>query len=79
MKTLTTACGCEIHVIKWSSKANSVTMQSCPLHKAAKDLLEAARRMRTVTAIGFEARDEAEEGNAWEQLNTAVEAAEGKQ
>lgn len=43
MKTFKSNCGCEIHVIKWSVKANSVTTQMCPLHKAAPKLLEELR------------------------------------
>jgi len=45
MKTFKSNCGCEIHVIKWSSKANSVTTKLCPLHKSAAKLLEALKRM----------------------------------
>lgn len=43
MKTFKSKCGCEIHVIKWSSKANSVTVQSCPVHKNAVALLAAVK------------------------------------
>ena len=55
MKTFKTNCGCKIHVIKWSAKANSITVKSCPLHKHAKELLEAARAVEplVVGALAF--------------------------
>lgn len=36
-------CGCKINVIQWSSKRKVVTQKSCPLHKHAKELLEALK------------------------------------
>jgi len=36
-------CGCEIHVAQWTSKRKLVSQKSCPLHKSAKDLLEACK------------------------------------
>lgn len=53
MKTFKTACGCEIHVIKWSRKANSVTMKFCSLHKAAQDLYSAAAKSISLLELGF--------------------------
>ena len=35
-------CGCVIHIIKWSAKTHMASVKSCPLHKAAKDLLKVA-------------------------------------
>lgn len=32
MKTFKSVCGCEIHVIKWSAKANSVSIKYCHTH-----------------------------------------------
>lgn len=34
-------CGCEIHIIKWSSQRDIASVKSCPLHKAAPELLAA--------------------------------------
>jgi hypothetical protein len=45
MKTFKTNCGCEIHVIKWSAKANSVTVKNCPLHKSASELLDKCKQL----------------------------------
>jgi len=42
------------------------------LVSAAPDLLAALRRLVTATAIGFEERDEAEEGAAWDQAQEAI-------
>jgi hypothetical protein len=36
-------CGCEIHVIRWSSSRNVVSQKSCALHKAAPELLQACQ------------------------------------
>lgn len=49
MKTFKSGCGCEIHVIKWSAKANSVTVKNCALHKSAPELLEACKAIRCHT------------------------------
>jgi hypothetical protein len=38
-------CGCEIHVIKWSSKRKVVSQKSCALHLAAADLLTACKAL----------------------------------
>jgi hypothetical protein len=32
-------CGCKIHVAQWTAKRKVVTQESCPLHKAARELL----------------------------------------
>lgn len=50
MKTFKSTCGCEIHVIKWSSKANSVTVQMCPVHKFATYLLDSLKILYEETA-----------------------------
>jgi hypothetical protein len=39
------ACGCVIHVAQWTSKRKVVTQKSCPLHKAAPDLLHALKTL----------------------------------
>ena len=36
-------CGCKIHVAQWTLKRKVVSQESCPLHKAAKELLDAAK------------------------------------
>lgn len=53
MKTFKTACGCEIRVIKWSQKANSVTMKFCSLHRAAQGLFLAATKSISLLELGF--------------------------
>lgn len=53
MKTFKTACGCEIHVIRWSRKANSVTMKFCSLHRAAQGLFLAATKSISLLELGF--------------------------
>ena len=40
------ACGCKIHVAQWTAKRKVVTQESCPLHKAAPDLLAALVEVR---------------------------------
>jgi len=42
------ACGCRIHVAQWTAKRKVVSQESCPLHKAAPDLLKALKRIRAV-------------------------------
>lgn len=36
-------CGCVIHLIKWTAKANVLTVKHCPLHKAAPLLYAACK------------------------------------
>ena len=57
MKTFKSSCGCEIHVIKWSAKANSVTTKFCPVHLAAPDLLEACKWLMEQMDSGYLVRD----------------------
>ena len=78
-------CGCKIHVIQWTAKRKVVTQESCPLHKAASELLAALKDM-------FKAADEiAEEfiknkraanwgiiNNAYLKADAAISKAEGK-
>lgn len=44
-KDFTAACGCEIHLIKWSSKRDICSVKNCPLHKAAPKLLAALKEI----------------------------------
>lgn len=41
-------CGCVIHVIQWSAKRKVITRKSCPLHKAAEELLQFAKNVLAV-------------------------------
>lgn len=41
------ACGCKIHVAQWTAKRKVVTQESCPLHKAAPELLEALKTIES--------------------------------
>ena len=61
MKTFKLYCGCEIHVIKWSQKVNSITMQSCSLHKTAPVMLAVLKRIlaNPLASIGGEMHGEA--------------------
>jgi hypothetical protein len=45
MKNFKSQCGCEIHIIKWSSKTEMASVKSCPLHKSANKLLDALKKM----------------------------------
>lgn len=77
MKTFKSSCGCEIHVIKWSAKANSVTVKSCPLHKAAPALLEAAKEMERIIGPFVCERSSAEMRSAHLAIVSAIKLAEG--
>ena len=86
MKTFKTSCGCEIHVIKWSTKANSVTMQSCSLHKAASNLLTAAKHAVAICDAEAELRGENDTDDyaggaakpVAEMLHRIIDQAEGR-
>lgn len=45
---------------------------------AAPELLEILKRFVSVTAIGFEERDEAAEGEVWDAAQAAIAKAEGR-
>lgn len=47
------------------------------LQEINTELLAIARKMRTITAVGFDARDEDAEGEVWEQLNVIIARAQG--
>jgi len=38
-------CGCKIHVAQWTAKRKVVTQESCPIHKAAPDMLKALKAL----------------------------------
>lgn len=71
-------CGCAIHVAQWTAKRKVVTQKSCPLHLAAKELLEAAK----LTALHFERNKVSgnfqgdDEHEAWSALENAITKAE---
>ena len=64
-------CGCKIHVMQWSTKRKIVTQESCPLHKAAPDLLEALQNAKAML------RPETPR-ELWEEIETAIAKAEGQ-
>ena len=45
MKQFKSQCGCEIHVIQWTSKRQIASVKQCSLHKAAPKLLKAAKSL----------------------------------
>ena len=65
-------CGCEATVIKWSSKRNVLSMTNCPLHKAAKELLDAARAILNSTDYAGDERP------LMHSLRSAADKAEGR-
>ena len=79
MKTFKSTCGCEIHVIKWSAKAESVTVQSCSLHKAAPDLLSASKEIMAVIDPWVSERSSVQMIEAHANMIAAIKSAEGCQ
>lgn len=74
-------CGCKIHVIQWTAKRKVVTQESCSLHKAALELLKAAKLAalhfrRSWVSGNFLGDDEHE---AWNALSNAIDKAEDKE
>jgi len=50
-------CGCKIHVAQWTAKRKVVSQESCPLHKAAPELLAAAKAVWELLENGTLVRD----------------------
>lgn len=72
------SCGCRIHVIQWTSKHKVVTQESCPLHKHAKELLDALRKCRY--RLGQLAGPKDDDANrAVLTADTTIAKAEGRQ